>query len=122
MDLEYAKKANDLVLDYLERTRDQPNQDLLQELQWSEKDSTNSLIVGTRYVSYLTLQEAKEMTNWTSNLKSLGLRSPSDGASRITESEDSLGSLIDSAPSQPVPAAYRDAFNEFRRAMNQTRN
>ena len=122
VDLEYAKKATDLVLDYLERTRDQPNQDLLQELQWSEKD-LNEFVDRWNKIRELPNTAGSEGNDeLDQTLKSLGLRSPSDGASRITESEDSLGSLIDSAPSQPVPAAYRDAFNEFRRAMNQTRN
>ena len=122
VDLEYAKKATDLVLDYLERTRDQPNKDLLQELQWSEKD-LNEFVDRWKKIRELPNTAGSEGNDeLDQTLKSLGLRSPSDRVSRIIESGDSLGSLIDSAPSQPVPAAYRDAFNEFRRAMNQTRN
>ncbi len=50
-------------------------------------------------------------------LKSLGLRTPTGQANQIRESADSLQGIRDSGNRQPPPAAYRDAFDAFRRAM-----
>ena len=38
VNVEYAKKAADMVLDYLEDTRDAPDRELLEELNWTEQD------------------------------------------------------------------------------------
>ena len=38
VDLEYARKATDMVLDYLDRQRDEPDKELLEELNWTADD------------------------------------------------------------------------------------
>ncbi len=115
--MDYAKKATDMVLDYLEETRDTPDQDLLDQLNWSEDDLER---FNDRW------QKVRKMQNnpipgknqeIEDALKSLGLRTPTGQTNQIRESADSLQGIRDSGNRQPPPAAYRDAFDAFRRAM-----
>ncbi|MGB0761739.1 MAG: circumsporozoite protein-membrane associated protein, partial [Rubripirellula sp.] len=117
VNVDYAKKATDMVLDYLEETRDTPDQDLLDQLNWSEDDLA-------RFTE--RWQKVRKMQNDPSTgknqdiedaLKSLGLRTPAAQTNQIRESADSLRGIRDSGNRQPPPPAYRDAFDAFRRAM-----
>ena len=119
VNVDYAKKATDMVLDYLDETRDTPDQDLLDQLNWSEDDLAR---FADRW------QKVRKMKNNPTGgknqeieeaLKSLGLRTPNGSANQIRESSDSLQGIRDTGNRQPPPAAYRDAFDAFRRAMGQ---
>ncbi len=106
-----------MVLDYLEETRDKPDQQLLEELNWSEDDLAR---FAKRWQEVRKLErgaspgETKEIDD---ALRSLGLRAPDGKTQQIRESSDSLRGIRDSGNRQPPPAAYRDAFDAFRRAM-----
>ena len=53
-------------------------------------------------------------------LKSLGMRDRSGRTTEIRETGDSLRNIRDSGNRKPPPAAYRDAFDAFRRAMGRS--
>ncbi|MDC0288414.1 circumsporozoite protein-membrane associated protein, partial [Rubripirellula sp.] len=117
VNVDYAKKATDMVLDYLEETRDTPDQDLLDQLNWSEDDLER---FADRWQKVRKMQNDPipgKNQDIEDALKSLGLRTPSGQANQIRESSDSLEGIRDSGNRQPPPAAYRDAFDAFRRAM-----
>ncbi len=118
VNLDYAKQATDLVLDYLESTRDRPNQELLERLQWSEEE-LNAFVERWRSVRDLPTTKGKQgREEFEETLRSLGLRDPKSTTMEQGESSDDLRGISDSGNTQQVPAAYRDAFNAFRRAMN----
>ena len=106
-----------MVLDYLNETRDAPDQDLLDQLNWNEDDLKR---FADRW------QKVRKMQNDSvpgknqeieDALRSLGLRTPAGQTHQIREAADSLQGIRDSGNRQPPPAAYRDAFDAFRRAM-----
>ena len=120
VNLDYAKQATDLVLDYLESTRDNPNPDLLENLNWTEEELAD-FVQRWRQIRELPTTNGESGTReLEESLRSLGIKAPNSISSRIGETTDSLGGIKDSGNSIPVPAAYRDAFNAFRRAMSQS--
>ncbi|MDB4664583.1 circumsporozoite protein-membrane associated protein, partial [bacterium] len=117
VNVDYAKKATDLVLDYLEENRDTPDQDLLDQLNWSEEDLTRFADRWQKVRKMKSNPTNGENQDMKDALKSLGLRTPDNTTNQVRESADSLKGIRDSGNRQPPPAAYRDAFDAFRRAM-----
>ena len=118
-DMEYAKKATDMVLDYLKQTRDAPDQELMDKLNWTEDDLRR---FSDRWQRARELQQANDanadpVADWEETLKSLGLRNPETKTRDSREAADSLRSLRDSGNRKPPPPAHRDAFDAFRRAI-----
>ncbi|MCP4892029.1 MAG: circumsporozoite protein-membrane associated protein, partial [Planctomycetaceae bacterium] len=117
--LEYTKQATDMVLDYLKETRDAPDRKLLEELQWDEQDLQR---FSERWQGVRDLKP--NMLDGSSNpdveeaLRSLGLRSPTDAPASNDDSADTLRGIRDSGNRKPPPAAFRDAFDAFRRSLN----
>ncbi len=115
---EYAKRATDMVLDYLNETRDKPDRELLDKLNWGE-DDLRRFAERWQKVREIADKNSDPKTNREINeaLKSLGMRpKAADSKNNVRESADSLRSIRDSGNRKPPPAAYRDAFDAFRRA------
>ncbi len=115
---EYAKQATDMVLDYLDQTRDEPDRELLDKLKWS-KDDLKRFADRWKKVREVAGNNSDPNTNReiTEALKSLGMKPKvEDSNNSIRETADSLRSIRDSGNRRPPPAAYRDAFDAFRRA------
>ncbi|TWU57073.1 hypothetical protein Poly51_29940 [Rubripirellula tenax] len=117
---DYAKKATDLVLDYLEQTRDRPDADLLKRLNWTEADLQH---FRDRWKDVRDMDPAGQRDGATGreleeSLRSLGLRQPSTDRGATTKDQaDTMRGIRDSGNRKPPPAAYRDAFDAFRRSM-----
>ncbi|MEO1524763.1 MAG: hypothetical protein AAFX06_04970 [Planctomycetota bacterium] len=113
-DLEYAKKATDMVLDYLDETREQVDPELLKDLNWTEKDLER---FRQRWQKVRDLEQApanaKPSSELEDALKSLGLNPKQRGAG-TREAADNFRSLRDSGNRRKAPAAFRDAFDAFR--------
>lgn len=122
VNLDYAKQATDMVLDYLDQTRDAPDRELLEKLDWSEEDLKR---FHDRWQSVREMQQAaptdpQANRELEETLNSLGIRPPStDAPSTARDSADTLRRIRDSGNRKPPPAAHRDAFDAFRRAMGQ---
>ena len=117
--VEYAKKAADMVLDYLEETRDAPDRELLEKLNWTQQDLKR---FADRWQNVRELGKAGDADPTASRdvqeaLKSLGIRPPSQAGDTVNDSADSLRGIRDSGNRKPPPAAFRDAFDAFRRAV-----
>jgi hypothetical protein len=119
VNVEYAKRATDMVLDYLEETRDSPDKDLLDKLNWSEQDLKR---FADRWQGMRELPPADQPggaadSEWTEALKSLGLRPPSEADGNMRDAASSIRRVRDAGNRKPPPAPYRDAFDAFRRAV-----
>jgi hypothetical protein len=115
-DLEYAKEATDMVLDYLEETRDQVDQDLLDDLNWSKDDLQR---FQQRWQKVREMEsprpDAKPNRELADALRSLGLRPDQSPRQMAPQSGDGLQNLRDSGNRRKAPPAFRDAFDAFRR-------
>ncbi|WP_146532655.1 circumsporozoite protein- membrane associated protein [Rubripirellula reticaptiva] len=116
---DYAKEATDLVLDYLEQTRDQPDSELLRKLNWTPADlqKFRDRWKGVRDLGS-PAGEAKSNQQIEDALRSLGLREPGTATTgNARDAADAMQGIRDSGNRKPPPAAYRDAFDAFRRSM-----
>ncbi|MGB7326551.1 MAG: circumsporozoite protein- membrane associated protein [Rubripirellula sp.] len=116
---DYAKEATDLVLDYLEQTRDQPDSELLRKLNWTPADlqKFRDRWKGVRDLGDPT-GETKSSREIEDALRSLGLRKPGSATTgNARDAADAMRGIRDSGNRKPPPAAYRDAFDAFRRSM-----
>ncbi len=117
---DYAKKATDMVLDYLDQTRDQPDQELLDKLKWTREDLQRfrDRWKDVRDLDPTSASETPRNRDIEDALRSLGMRAPgSDTGDTRSDTADDLRGIRDSGNRKPPPAAYRDAFDAFRRAM-----
>ncbi len=120
VDLEYTKAATDMVLDYLDETRTDPDPDLLERLKWSEQDLKRfrqrwqdiKPIDGGPRVDAPPQSEIEEA------LRSLGMRPPGTAESNRRDQSDDIRGLRDSGNRRPAPADIRDAFEAFRRGLS----
>lgn len=122
VDVEYARKATDLVLDYLDQNRDTPDPELLDRLNWTPAELNDFT---DRWKQLLKSQQdglpgnAGDAKQVEDTLRSLGIRPPATGP--IGESRDradTLRNLRDSGNRPAAPSIYRDAFEAFRRGVN----
>ncbi len=119
VNVDYAKKAADMVLDYIEETRDAPDRELLDKLNWTEQDLKR---FADRWQNVREMGQASDVDPTRSRdveeaLKSLGMRPPTEAGDKVKDSADSLRGIRDAGNRKPPPAAYRDAFDAFRRAV-----
>jgi collagen type III alpha len=119
VNVDYAKKATDLVLDYLDQNREAPDPQLLEDLQWSKED-LQRFADRWRDVREMS-QQPGELGNGDMEeaLKSLGLRPKNGTSSNTQEAGDAMRGIRDSGNRKPPPPAFRDAFDAFRRAVGQ---
>ena len=118
---DYAKRATEMVLDYLDETREQPDPDLLKELDWNPQDLERFRKHWNRVrdLDPGELADPQREKEQREMLRSLGLRPPSSsGQSKIKDKADSLGPIRDTGNRLRPPAAHRDAFDAFRRALS----
>ncbi|NNE00200.1 MAG: hypothetical protein HKN47_23010 [Pirellulaceae bacterium] len=119
-DLEYTKKATDMVLDYLDETRDEPDRELLDQLDWTQEDLKRfaDRWQKTRQMDQGGQDPGQQNKEIQEALESLGLRPPATGSTnRASQAADDLRSIRDSGNRKPPPAAYRDVFDAFRRGL-----
>ncbi len=117
VDVDYAKKATDMVLDYLEETGDQPDPELLERLNWSEADLQR---FRARWENARQMEQRgpRGEQAFEETLRSLGMRDQSSGSGASERgSADQLRDLRDSGTRRPPPSLYRDAFDAFRRSL-----
>lgn len=114
-DMEYAQKATDLVLDYLEQNRDRPAEDLLRDLNWTEADlrAFEERWQQTRRLADQPASGAQD--EFAEALKSLGLRPEKPTRQQQRRTDDRLRGLEDSGQRLTPPPLYRDLFDAFRR-------
>ncbi|TVP98421.1 MAG: hypothetical protein EA381_12345 [Planctomycetaceae bacterium] len=119
VDLDYAKQATDLVLDYLNQNRDTPDPELLDRLNWTPEELQEFTQRWNRQLKQPGSDAAAADPRQVEEaLKSLGIRPPGEGpigASR--EQADDLRGLRDAGGRRPAPNLHRDAFEAFRQGL-----
>ena len=110
-----------MVLDYLKETRDKPDKELLDKLNWSEEDLRRFADRWEKVREVDQTQLDKPSQSAEDALRSLGMR-PQAARDAIQNSNkaDSFRGLRDSGNRKPAPAAYRDVFEAFRRSVGKS--
>ncbi len=122
VDLEYTKAATDMVLDYIDETRTDPDPNLLQRLKWSEADLRRfrDRWQNVKPIDGGPRSEAVAPDEIEEALRSLGMRPREITKTTQGDTADTLGNLRDSGNRRPAPADVRDAFEAFRRGLGQS--
>ena len=105
-----------MVLEYLDETRDQVDQDLLKDLDWSKQDLER---FRDRWEKVREMDQPNDQANPPSEfedaLRSLGLQKNQSAGRSASGSADAIRDLRDSGNRRKAPPAIRDAFDAFRR-------
>ncbi len=112
--LEYAEKATDLVLEYLESQQDDPDKKLLEKLDWSPAE-LRKFLERWRQLKQNAREDKAKQGQLDDVLRGLGLR-PAAPRTRQNKLDDRpLGGLRESGASSTPPTEYRDQFDAFRK-------
>lgn len=120
MNPEYARRSTDLVLDALKNQRETPDPELLDELGWTADQYRRFIDRWEQARRLADSGDAAAQRDFEESLRSLGLRPPQTNQTRKLESRsDDLGTLRDAGSRVPPPPQFREAFEAFRRTVNQ---
>ena len=113
--LEYAEKTTDMVLDYLDRQRDQPDPELLKRMGWTAEDLRKfaDRWKSAREQSRLTPEKRAE---FEAALRSLGLRHADRRPTRLEDRDDQLKGMQEEGVRLRPPETLREQFEAFRKA------
>ena len=113
--LEYARKATDLTLEYLKNQKDDPDRELLDKLGWTKKDLAQFVDRWERMKSSADGADAssEETRRLDDSLRSLGLRPPRDKFRTGTATGERLSNQRDAGARSRPPKEYADQYRAF---------
>ena len=119
VNLEYSRKATDMVIDYLKDLESRRDPKLLEELGWTPEEMK-------RFVDRwqgLKRNAADEpgRRELDESLRSLGLRSPENKLRRRRVRSDDQHGLSESGVDSQPPETYRELFNAFKKGAARVR-
>ncbi len=117
---EYARQATNLVLEYLKSQKDQPDPELLKELNWTEDDLRAFLRRWEAAKQLGSSPDPEKQKQWTEQLRSLGLLPPSQQGPKSGGRDDTLKGLQDSGSRIRAPENLRKRFEAFRKAAQES--
>ena len=112
--LEYARRATDMVLEYLKDQKDNPDRELLDELGWSEKELADFLKRWQQLKQSATEGDTSKR-ELDESLRSLGLRPRRDRVRQGKTESDGAKGLRDSGNRTAPPAGYQELFDAFKK-------
>lgn len=118
---EYADRTTKMVLDYLNQQKEQPDYDLLRELNWSEQDLNEFLNRWNQARDLAVSPDEADRLKWEEKLKELGLQPPELRARSGANINDSFQQMRDAGGRTPPPERLRKDWEAFRRAMTRSR-
>lgn len=118
--LDYARKATDLVLEYLKDKKNKPDQELLDKLGWKPKD-VDKFVRRWDEMKKNAGDEATQPGNGKRALddvlRGMGLRDPNGKLRRASDQNDKQRNNRNTGRRTKVPAELLDPFRAFQRAL-----
>ncbi|HEY2838152.1 MAG TPA: hypothetical protein VGJ26_03330 [Pirellulales bacterium] len=120
--LDYAKKATDLALDYLkdQLAKGKPDQELLDELQWSRDDMADFVKQWERFKTQANAADPAERKQFEQRLEDLGLR-PKGTAIKGGGAQDQRTQTLRETKRSEPPPEYRQQWRVFNSGGAKTR-
>ena len=112
--LEYARRATDLVLEYLKDQQDNPDPELLKELGWTEQELAD-FVKRWQQLKQAAAEDSAGNRELDNSLRSLGLQPQRDRRRQGTAQNDEVRGLRDSGGQSTPPPAFRDLYNAFKK-------
>ena len=119
--LDYAKKATDMVLDQLEDQKENPDPELLKKLDWS-KEELNAFLNRWKKLKQASRQNAQGERELNESLRSLGLRPPGSRTSSRNSQTDNVRGLRDTGTRHRPPPAVLERFNAYKKGISRAAN
>ena len=117
---EYARKATDMVLDYLDRQKDQPDPELLKKLDWT-KDDFREFLERWKNAKEQAAKDPKKKSELDEALRSLGLTPNKNRTARSTAPVDSMNGIQEKGTRVRPPEALRENFEAYKNALKRGR-
>ena len=112
--LEYARRATDMVLEYLKDQQEHPDRELLDELGWTEAELA-AFLKRWQQLKQGAAEGNTGRRELDESLRSLGLRPKRDRIRRGTTQSDEVTGLRDSGTRTAPPPAYQELFDAFKK-------
>jgi hypothetical protein len=119
--LEYARRATDLVLENLKDQQDGPNRELLDDLGWTEKELAD-FIKRWQQLKRAAAEDKVGERELNETLRSLGLRPSRDRVRQGTTKDDAVRGLRDAGSRSAPPPGYEDLINAFKKGAARSSN
>ncbi len=117
---EYANETTQMVLDYLNRQKDQPDPELLKELDWTENDLRSFVDRWNTARDLSVSGDEQDKLQWQEKLRSLGLRAPKQLSTPSADINDTFQQMYDSGTRIRPPSSLRKQYEAFRKALQQS--
>ena len=105
------------MLDYLKQQKEQPDPELLREMNWTKDDLQNFLNRWQAARSLADSPDSDQRKKWTDQLQSLGLMPPRVKAVGSSGREDQLRGMEEGGLRRQAPESLRRQFEAFRKAI-----
>lgn len=116
--LEYSEKATDLVLDHLRNQSNNPDPELLREMNWTEQDLKDFLTRWEAMKQKANSGTPQERKRYADALRSLGLRPEEVRRNVLQSRRDQLNKLSEDGAVNRPPANLAEPFNAFLKNRN----
>ena len=111
--LEYSRRATDLVLDYLQEQADEPDADLLSDLDWTEDDLRDFLSRWQAMRDAAGSGSADAKSRLDNRIRSLGLMPGKTSSERVKVRQDSLNGIQQDGVKSSPPPEFAEKFRLF---------
>jgi hypothetical protein len=117
--LEYSRKATDLVLDYLKDQQQNPDPGLLDRLGWT-RDELQQFLTRWESLRRSARQDPAAGRELDEALRSLGLRAARPQPRSAAGPDDAVRGLRDAGSQSAPPASYLDQFRAYKKGTART--
>jgi hypothetical protein len=122
VNVDYARRATDLVLERLQQEQEDPDPALLESLGWTA-DELRRFAARWEELRRAAREEGPAaQAELDDALRSLGLRPTAAGARRGSAMEDQQRGLRDAGRGAPPPPEYQDLFNAYKKGAARGHN
>jgi hypothetical protein len=112
---EYSRKAGDMLLDYIDRQRDQPDPELLKRLDWKAEDFRR-FADRWREAKEQAKTDPDKRVELEETLRNLGLSGAGQKINRLKDRNDGIRGMQEEGGRLRPPEALREQFEAFRKA------
>ena len=109
-----------MVLDYLNRQKDQPDPELLRELNWSEDDLRKFTERWNKARNLAASPNPEDQKKWIDMLEDLGLNRQAAKSRASATVDDNFQQMRDSGNRTRPPENLRKQYEAFRRAFEKS--
>jgi hypothetical protein len=118
VNMDYARRATDLVLDYLRDQRDKPDRELLDDLGWTP-DDLRAFLERWEKLKTRSREDAGARRELDESLRSLGLTPAPDRKRAGSAASDDVRGMRESGIQSAPPPSYQEQFRQFMKGAGQ---